>query len=53
MYTKYVRNIFVPYRKHKIVRNEFLNVQSTTNNAVIPFYKLTGKFKLEHSRYTR
>jgi hypothetical protein len=34
----------------KIVRNGILHVQCTTQNAVIPFYKLTGMFKYEHSR---
>jgi hypothetical protein len=34
----------------KIVQIENLHVQCTTRNAVIPFYKLTGKFKSEHSR---
>jgi hypothetical protein len=34
----------------KIVRNELLHVQCTTHSAVIPFYKLTGKFKSDHYR---
>jgi hypothetical protein len=34
----------------KMVRNEIPHVQCTDHNAVIPFYKLTGRFKSEHSR---
>jgi hypothetical protein len=34
----------------KIVRNEILHVQFTTHNAVIPYIKLTGRFKSEHFR---
>jgi hypothetical protein len=34
----------------KIIRSEVLHVQRTTHNAVIPFYKLTGRFESERSR---
>jgi hypothetical protein len=34
----------------KIVGNEILHVESETHSAVIPFYKLMGRFKSEHSR---
>jgi hypothetical protein len=32
----------------EVVRNEILHVQYTTRNAVIPYYKLTVRFKSEH-----
>jgi hypothetical protein len=32
----------------KIVQNDILHVQCTTHNAVIPFCKLTDRFKCEH-----
>jgi hypothetical protein len=32
------------------IGNELLHVQFTTHSAVIPFYKLTGRFKSEYSR---
>jgi hypothetical protein len=34
----------------RIVRNEIPHVHCTTHNAVIPLYKLTGRFKSEHFR---
>jgi hypothetical protein len=37
----------------KIIRNEILSIQCTIHNAAIPFYKLTGRFKSEHSTNTR
>jgi hypothetical protein len=40
--------LFTEFRR--IVRNEILHVQLTTLNFVIPFLKLTGRFKSEHSR---
>jgi hypothetical protein len=46
---KYVRNVSITYWIKKDVRNEILHVQCTTHNNVIPFYKVTGRFKSEHS----
>jgi hypothetical protein len=47
---KYVKNFcYLLNLKKKIVRNEILHVQCTTHNAVIQFYKLTVRFKSEHS----
>jgi hypothetical protein len=34
----------------KIVRSEILSIQCTIHNAVILFYKVTGRFKPEHFR---
>jgi hypothetical protein len=46
---KYVRINLLLAEFIKIVRNEILHIQCTTHNAVILFYKLTGRFKSEHS----
>jgi hypothetical protein len=53
MYTKYCTlEISVLHTElTKTVRNEIIHVQCTTDSAVIPFYKLTGRFKSEHTRY--
>jgi hypothetical protein len=45
---KYVRSFFIT--SHRIFRYEILHVQCSTHNAVVPFYKQTGRFKSEHSR---
>jgi hypothetical protein len=46
--TKYVRNFFI--KCTEIVRNEILRVEYALYKAVIQFWKLTGRFKSEHSR---
>jgi hypothetical protein len=41
---EYVRNVFIT-EFTKIVENEAPHVQCTTQNAVMPFYILTDRFK--------
>jgi hypothetical protein len=44
---KYVRNFFITFTEFlQIVPNETLYVQCTTHNAVIPFYRLSGRFNI-------
>jgi hypothetical protein len=47
----YDRNFFITYwiYKKKKVRNEVFHDQGTTQNALIPFCKLSGGFKSEQS----
>jgi hypothetical protein len=46
----YVRRAFINYWIDKIARNEILHIQSTTQNAVLLFRKLNGRYKSEYSR---
>lgn len=41
------RSVFIT-KFIKIVQNEILRVQCTNHSTLIPFYKLTGRFKSEH-----
>jgi hypothetical protein len=48
---KYVINFFITTEFTKIIRNHFLHVQCTIHKAVIPLYKLTGRFTYEYWGY--
>jgi hypothetical protein len=47
---KYVRNSLITYSIYRDFRDEILHVQRIINNSVIPFYKLTIRYRSEHSR---